>query len=88
MRSRLSGERGLHRARASTRRSYVALIVRIEKTFADFPLAALADPRTRGIFKTWRVGAAARHIAGPVEDQSISVKLVNCGLAGSPDMNC
>jgi integrase len=44
---------------ASTRRSYVALIVRIEKTFADFPLAALADPRTRGIFKTWRDRIAA-----------------------------
>jgi hypothetical protein len=36
---------------ASTRRSYVALIVRIEKAFADFPLAALTDRRTRGIFK-------------------------------------
>ena len=39
---------------ASTRRSYVALIVRIEKAFADFPLAALTDRRTRGVFKTWR----------------------------------
>ena len=38
----------------STRRNYVALIVRIEKAFADFPLAALTDRRTRGIFKTWR----------------------------------
>jgi integrase len=38
----------------STRRSYVALIVRIEKAFADFPLAALTDRRTRGIFKDWR----------------------------------
>jgi integrase len=39
---------------ASTRRSYVALIVRIEKAFADFPLAALTDQRTRGVFKAWR----------------------------------
>jgi integrase len=38
----------------STRRSYVALIARIEKQFADFPLAALTDRRTRGIFKDWR----------------------------------
>jgi integrase len=38
----------------STRRSYVALIGRIEKAFADFPLAALTDQRTRGIFKAWR----------------------------------
>jgi integrase len=38
----------------STRRSYVTLIARIEKQFADFPLAALTDRRTRGIFKDWR----------------------------------
>jgi integrase len=38
----------------STRRSYVPLIKRIEKAFADFPLSALTDPRTRGIFKGWR----------------------------------
>jgi integrase len=39
---------------ASTRRSYLPLIVRIEKAFADFPLSALTDRRTRGIFKAWR----------------------------------
>ena len=38
----------------STRRSYVALIMRIEKAFADFPLAAMIDRRTRGVFKEWR----------------------------------
>jgi integrase len=38
----------------STRRSYIALIVRIEKTFGDFPLSALTDRRTRGVFKDWR----------------------------------
>jgi len=38
----------------STRRSYVALIGRVEKAFADFPLSALTDRRTRGIFKAWR----------------------------------
>src|SRR5262249_19779455 len=38
----------------STRRSYVALIARIEKAFADFPLAALTDRRTRGVFMAWR----------------------------------
>jgi integrase len=38
----------------STRRSYIALIKRIEKKFCDFPLSALADRRTRGIFKDWR----------------------------------
>jgi integrase len=37
-----------------TRRSYVALIKRIEMNFADFPLTALTDRRTRGIFMEWR----------------------------------
>jgi integrase len=44
---------------ASTRRSYVALILRIEKEFSDFPLSALTDRRTRGIFKDWRDRIAA-----------------------------
>jgi integrase len=38
----------------STRRSYVALIKRIETKFGDFPLSALTDRRTRGIFLAWR----------------------------------
>jgi integrase len=38
----------------STRRDYAALITRIEKAFGDFPLSALTDRRTRGIFKDWR----------------------------------
>jgi integrase len=38
----------------STRRSYIALIKRIEEKFSDFPLSALKDRRTRGIFKCWR----------------------------------
>jgi integrase len=43
----------------STRRSYVALIVRIEKEFGDFPLSALTDRRTRGLFMAWRDKLAA-----------------------------
>ena len=38
----------------STRRSYVALITRIEMKFGDFPLSALIDRRSRGIFMGWR----------------------------------
>jgi integrase len=38
----------------STRRAYIALIMRIEKEFGDFPLSALTDRRTRGIFMAWR----------------------------------
>src|SRR5262249_46188568 len=45
----------------STRRSYDPLIARIEKHFGDFPLAALTDRRTRGIFMAWRdqIGAGS-----------------------------
>ena len=38
----------------STRRSYIALISLIEKRFGDFPLSALTDRRSRGIFMEWR----------------------------------
>jgi integrase len=37
-----------------TRADYVMQIERIEKEFADFPLSALTDRRTCGIFMTWR----------------------------------
>ena len=37
-----------------TRKGYVWHIKRIEKEFGDFPLAALTDRRTRGIFMAWR----------------------------------
>ena len=40
--------------RESTRRDYTRLNARIEKRFASFPLVALTDPRTRGVFVTWR----------------------------------
>ena len=43
----------------STRRSYVALIQRIEQRFSDFPLTALSDPRTRGVLMKWRDDIAA-----------------------------
>ncbi len=37
-----------------SRSDYVGKIKLIEKAFGDFPLAALTDSRTRGIFKAWR----------------------------------
>jgi integrase len=43
----------------STRRSYSLYIKLIEHAFGDLPLAALADRRVRGEFKTWRDGFAA-----------------------------
>jgi integrase len=38
----------------STRRAYLIYIKLIENEFGDLPLAALADRRVRGEFKTWR----------------------------------
>jgi integrase len=38
----------------STRRGYVPLIKRIEKAFGDFPLIAMTDRRSRGVFMAWR----------------------------------
>src|SRR6516164_9156331 len=43
----------------STRRSYVPLLTRVEKDLGDFPLAALSDRRTRGVFMEWRDKIAA-----------------------------
>jgi integrase len=46
---------GEFRGRAErTRLDYVRQIKTIEKDFGEFPLAALSDKRTRGIFKAWR----------------------------------
>jgi integrase len=44
-----------------TRADYVGIIQRvIEPKFSDFPLSALADKRTRGIFMEWRDGLALK----------------------------
>jgi integrase len=40
--------------RERTRADYIKQIVKIEQKFADAPIKALADPRTRGIFLGWR----------------------------------
>lgn len=37
-----------------TKTDYVKMITKIEAEFAGFPLAAMPDKRTRGIFKGWR----------------------------------
>ncbi|WP_026202590.1 tyrosine-type recombinase/integrase [Bradyrhizobium sp. WSM2793] len=39
---------------ASTRRAYLAYVKLIEDEFGDLPVAALADRRVRGEFKSWR----------------------------------
>jgi integrase len=43
----------------SSRRAYLVYIKLIENEFGDLPLAALADRRVRGEFKTWRASFAA-----------------------------
>jgi integrase len=43
-----------------TRADYVKKIKIIEKKFADFPLAALTDRRSRGLFMAWRDELAPR----------------------------
>ena len=43
-----------------TRRDYVDKFKLIEKEFSDFPLSALTDRRTRGIFMAWRDRLATR----------------------------
>ena len=51
----LSEQRRIPRPRASARaRDYVVKIKVIEAEFGDFPLSALTDRRTRGIFLAWR----------------------------------
>jgi integrase len=39
---------------ARSRADYVRMIKVIEREFRDFPLSAMTDNRTRGIFKAWR----------------------------------
>jgi integrase len=43
-----------------TRADYITHIKAIEKAFGDFPLSALTDRRTRGIFMKWRDQLALR----------------------------
>ena len=50
----IPGQRDFRSLADSTRRSYVPLITRIERSFGDFPLSALSDRRTRGVFMAWR----------------------------------
>jgi integrase len=47
----------------TTRADYVMIIQKvIEPRFGDFPIKALADPRTRGMFKEWRDKLARKSV--------------------------
>lgn len=41
-----------------TQRDYAKLLQMIERKFGTFPLSALSDPRSRGVFLDWRDGLA------------------------------
>jgi hypothetical protein len=58
-RSRDPRPAGHTRLAPTTRRAYLIYIKLIEDEFGDLPLAALADRRVRGEFKTWRDSFAA-----------------------------
>lgn len=45
-----------------TKADYIKKIKLIEAEFGDFPIAAMADKRTRGIFKAWRDKLAERSL--------------------------
>ena len=49
-----------------TKRDYAGKIRLIEGKFGDFPLAALADPRTRDVFLTWRDSLPANRAGSPI----------------------
>ena len=61
LQDRLVGQRGVEQQGrqpqldlARTRSDYITQIAAIETKFGDFPLAALSDRCTRGVFKHWR----------------------------------
>ena len=56
----LSGERRIRGLAERTRSDYVKQIKVIEAEFGDFPISALTDRRTRGIFMAWRDKLAAK----------------------------
>jgi integrase len=63
-----------------TRSDYVKLIKGIEKELGDFPLAALTDRRTRGIFMTWRDKLAARSRRQADYAWSVLARVLSWGL--------
>jgi integrase len=54
LRRYVESEDFLSELKERTRKDYIAKIKIIEAEFGDFPLSALSDKRTRGIFKSWR----------------------------------
>lgn len=72
-----------------TRADYIKQIKIIEQKFGDFPLAALSDRRTRGVFKEWRDELALKSVrqadyAWTVLARILSVAVDRGKIKGNP----
>jgi integrase len=64
-----------------TRTDYIQIIEKtLESKFGDFPLKALTDPRTRGIFKEWRDELAVKSIRRADYAWSVLARILSVAL--------
>ncbi len=63
-----------------TKDDYIKLIVKIEAEFAGFPLAAMPDKRTRGIFKEWRDKLAKASLRQADYAYTVLARILSWGL--------
>lgn len=71
-----------------TRDDYIGKIKLIEKKFGDFPLAALRDKRSRGIFKDWRDQLAKTSLRQADYAWTVLARVLNWALdRGKVDAN-
>ena len=64
-----------------TRTDYIQIIEKtLEPKFGDFPLKALRDPRTRGIFKEWRDELAVKSIRRADYAWSVLARILSVAL--------
>jgi integrase len=63
-----------------TRADYIKQIRVIEQKFRDFPLSALGDARTRGIFKEWRDELAQKSIRQADYAWTVLARILSIGV--------
>jgi integrase len=63
-----------------TRRDYTRYIKLIEAKFGDFPLRALSDRRTRGVFLEWRDELAAHSLRGADYAWTVLARILSWAL--------
>lgn len=66
--------------RDRTRSDYIVQIKKIEKKFGDFPLSALTDRRTRGVFMAWRDDLAATSVRQAAYAWSVLARVLSWAL--------